>query len=100
MSRAKWWIVALMLGVLGFSTAPLRAQDTDDYTRGYLDGYTGRISRAGEPGVGRGYGRGFQAGQDDAADDAETDRRNLANSEQRSSGHAPTTSGGDDDEQR
>jgi hypothetical protein len=100
MSRVKWWIVALMLGLLGFSTPHLRAQGTDDYTRGYLDGYTGRISRAGEPGVGRGYGRGFLAGQDDAADDAETDRRNLANSEQRSISHPLTTNTGDDDEQR
>lgn len=89
------WIVVLMLSVLALSAPQPRAQGVDDYSRGYLDGYTGRIARPGEPSPGPGYARGLQAGQDDAADDAEIDQRSLE-SVGRPIGHPPST-GNDND---
>jgi hypothetical protein len=78
MAPVRWWVALLIFGcALSASVPPSRAQDSNNYARGYSDGYAGRVPPSGAPGTSSAYSRGFQAGQDDAADDDEKDRRNL-----------------------
>jgi hypothetical protein len=78
MVLVRWWVALLIFGsALSASVPPSRAQDSNNYAKGYSDGYAGRVPPSGSPSTSSAYSRGFQAGQDDVADDDETDRRNL-----------------------
>ena len=78
MAPVRWWVALLIFGcALSASVPPSRAQDSNNYARGYSDGYAGRAAPSGLPSTSSAYGRGFQAGQDDANDDDAMDQRNL-----------------------